>query len=27
MAIQMIDLVVAKEKMKSIVKDIHTYHK
>lgn len=26
-AIQMIDLVVAKEKMKSIVKDIHTYHK
>jgi transcriptional regulator with XRE-family HTH domain len=26
-AIQMIDLVVAKEKMKGIVKDIHTYHK
>lgn len=26
-AIQMIDLVVAKEKMKTIVKDIHTYHK
>ena len=26
-AMQMIDLVVAKEKMKGIVKDIHTYHK
>lgn len=26
-AIQVIDLVVAKEKMKNIVKDIHTYHK
>lgn len=26
-AIQMLDLVVAKEKMKNIVKDIHTYHK
>ena len=26
-AIQVIDLVVAKEKMRSIVKDIHTLHK
>jgi len=27
MAMQVLDLVVAKEKMKNIVKDIHTYHK